>query len=656
MFRMIPQLRLRERITAFHIILLVLTSLTGPQAIAGLYDTGEGGPPFPVPEMDVRSLTAGFDRPQGLENDALLNLSTANVNLVFTIGTNEVTQIGGTARASDGNYIITGGFTGSIEFGSETITSSGGYDFFIAKFDNAGNPIWIRTATGLASIADNLSVDGGIALTVDPSTGEIYVGGTFVKQMTFLDAEGNVILELSDGRSDNLINFELFVAKYDADGNLEWALGGESGSIAAATDLNSGRNMVTSIILDGDGNPYVGGRFSGTNLFGEEVTVVGEGDFFLASLDTDGSAPFWVSVAGTSGDDVLLSLSVDALGYINVLGVIGEGLFELPDSDITWYNESETYDTFVMSYDNNGEWYFASFLGAGEQVVGQDVASDPIGSIYVTGRFAGEASFAGSDLVLNSTVQEGFLAKYDLNGDALWAIQFGADNETASGRRVVADAEGNTYVYGVFRTMGVFGKETEMPDTLYANGFTDMFLMKYDTEGNYQWVRRLDGSDTESLDLIHSDVNRVNSNPTQMVYSDVNGPEVTISGDFNGTLFDLTAPADVRLGFVAAIDVTDLVTSAETIASQPQGLAAVSVYPNPVSDMARIGFTLGQQERVSIELTNTLGQRVMDISGQTYSSGSHTVTLDAAGLNAGLYFCTVTTGSHRETLRMVVVR
>jgi len=309
----------------------------------------------------------------------------------------------------------------------------------------------------------------------------------------------------------------------------------------------------------------------------------------------------------------------------------------------------------VMSYDINGEWYFASFLGAGETVIGNDVTSDPIGSTYVTGTFAGEASFAGSDIVLTTTaVQEGFLAKYDLNGDALWAVQFGSDDDASTGRRLVADAEGNTYVYGVFRTMGVFGKETEMPDTLYANGDTDMFVMKYDTDGNYQWVRRLDGSDTESLDLISSEENRVRSNPTQMVYSDVNGPEVIISGDFNGTLFDLTAPESTRLGFVAAIDVTELVTSIVAIAAQPEGLVSVSAYPNPVQDRSTISFTLPQQERVSIELTNSLGQRVMDITDQSYGAGSHRVNMDATGLQAGLYFCTVTAGTHRETLRMVV--
>jgi len=406
--------------------MVVLGSMTSLQVVAGVYDW-TGPPVMPEWHTDVRNQTADVSRPWGLENAALLNLSTDNVNLAFTIGSTEVTQIGGTAKDSQGNYIITGGFTGTIEFGSTTITSSKDYDFFIAKYDNTGNPIWIRTATGLASIADNFSVDGGIALTVDPTTGEIYVGGTFVKQMDFIDANGDVQVTLTDGRSDNLLNYELFLAKYAADGILEWAVGGESGSSAAETDLNSGRNMVTAIILDDEGNPYVGGRFSGTNLFGETVNVSGMGDFFLASLDTDGSSPFWVSIAGTPGDDVITSLSIDGFGYINVLGILGEGLVQFPNSSVTYENGTGNYDTFVMSYDINGEWYFASFLGAGESVVGNDVASDADGNIFVAGQFQGEASFVGSTIVLesDSAIDCAFLVKYDIEGDALWALRTG---------------------------------------------------------------------------------------------------------------------------------------------------------------------------------------------------------------------------------------
>ncbi|MCF8277088.1 MAG: T9SS type A sorting domain-containing protein [Flavobacteriales bacterium] len=604
-------------------------------------------------ESDFRQTTEGLDRPSGLENDAILNLNSTTVNLAFSIGSSAVTQIGGTVKDSDGNYIVTGGFTGTIEFGSQTITSSKDYDFFIAKYDNSGDPVWIRTATGLVNLPDYLSVDGGIALTVNPTTGEIYVGGTFVKSMQFLDGDQAVVASLSDGRNDNLVNYELFVAKYDAAGELEWALGGESGSNAAASNLNEGRNMITSIILDDDGYPYVGGRFSGTNLFGETVSVSGMGDFFLASLDSDGSSPFWVSIAGTPGDDVITSLSIDGLGYINVLGVLGEGLVEFPNSSVTYENGTGNYDTFVMSYDINGDWYYVSFLGAGEEVVGNDVASNLDGSMFVAGQFKGEASFVGSNIVLesDSAIDCVFLVKYDLQGDALWAVRSGGTHY-AKANRVVNDAEGNAYVYGIFSEMAIFGIETAAPDTLYSNGITDMFLMKYDADGNYQWVRRLDGSETESLDLISSLENNIRSNPTQMVYSDVNGPEIILSGDFNGTLFGLTAPTDVRLGFVAAIDVSEIVTGVDENAVASIGLLA---YPNPMNGEGIVQFSLDRTEVVTAELTNAIGQKVSTLASGSFGTGQHRVSIDRNQLVSGIYFCTINTSQTSETVRLVLL-
>ena len=610
-------------------------------------------PESPVSGGNIQLLSNKLEQPWGLENDAILNLEMATVNLAFTIGTTAVTQIGGTAKDSDGNYIVTGGFTGTIGFGSGTVSSSKDYDFFIAKYDNSGNPVWIRTATGLTSHSDPLSMDGGLALTVDPTTGDIYVGGTFVKFMEFRDANGAVDTVLTDGRSDNLINYELFVAKYDTDGTLLWAQGGESGSPASAADLNTGRNMISSIILDADGNPYVGGRFSGTNLFGETVNVAGMGDFFLASLDTDGSAPYWVSIAGTPDDDLITSLSIDGFGYINVLGVLGEGTVTFPASTITYNNQTGTYDTFVMSYDINGEWYFASFLGAGEAVVGNDVASDSQGNIFVAGQFRGEASFVGSSMVLesDSAIDCAFLAKYDIEGDALWAVRTGGSFYTKA-NRVVTDADGNAYVYGLFSAMAVFGTETQQPDTLYSNGVTDMFLMKYDAEGNYQWVRRLDGSDTESLDLIESEANAVRSNPTQLIYSNVNGPEVILSGDFSGTLFDITAPQDVRLGFVSVIDVSEIVTSAGENAVASLGLLA---YPNPMNDEGIVQFSLDRSEIVSVELTNAIGQKVSTLASGSFGTGQHRVSIDRDQLVSGIYFCTISTSQTTETVRLVLL-
>jgi hypothetical protein len=179
-----------------------------------------------------------------------------------------------------------------------------------------------------------------------------------------------------------------------------------------------------------------------------------------------------------------------------------------------------------------------------------------------------------------------------------------------------------------------------------------MFLMKYDTDGNYQWVRRLDGSDTESLDLISSEENRVRSNPTQMVYSDVNGPEVILSGDFNGTLFGLTAPTDVRLGFVASIDASEIVTGVDENAATSFDLLA---YPNPMNDEGIVQFSLDRSEVVTVELTNAIGQKVSTLASGSFGTGQHRISIDRNQLVSGIYFCTINTSQSSETVRLVLL-
>ena len=52
------------------------------------------------------------------------------------------------ALDKSGNSYITGQFGSSATFGSTTLTTSGGFDIFLAKFDNSGNVVWASKAGG----------------------------------------------------------------------------------------------------------------------------------------------------------------------------------------------------------------------------------------------------------------------------------------------------------------------------------------------------------------------------------------------------------------------------------------------------------------------------------------------------------------------------
>ena len=79
----------------------------------------------------------------------------------------------GNACAADanGNYYIAGSFTGTATFGTNTLTSAGQTDAFIAKYNNAGALLWVRRAGGPGfDAANGIAVDGA---------GNCYVTGSF---------------------------------------------------------------------------------------------------------------------------------------------------------------------------------------------------------------------------------------------------------------------------------------------------------------------------------------------------------------------------------------------------------------------------------------------------------------------------------------------
>lgn len=650
-------------VTLFHLFLISLFIFYSKPNYAGVSTGSLSNLPK---EIDINEIK-GDVVPKGLNNSALLNLESSLLpsgivfNSAYQIGGSAVTQIGGTAIDADGNNFITGGFTGTINIGEITLTSSGGYDFYIAKLDPSGNILWARVAAGSSTLATKFAIEGGIAIAVDKS-GDCYVGGSFVKSMSFLDESGDTLVELTDGRNDDSINFEVFVAKYKSTGDLMWAQGGNSGSGGTLNNLGVGLNSVNCLILDTEDYPYIGGRYSGTDFLETAVSPNGDGDFFVASLDPDDGTPYWISMTGTAGDDLALALSVDHLGYINVLGSIGPGEIALPDTTLTYTNDTGSSDTFIISYDIDGEWYFASIIGGGDDIIGNDIASDPAGNIYVTGEFSGEASFAGSDLTLvgNEQFRDGYIAKYDLNGNALWVRQFGSIAETR-GNRIVVDENSNSYIVGVFSNQAVFGVESPTPITLTSNSSSDMFVVKYDSSGNFIWVKQIDGGGTEGLDLIASVDVPVSTNPIQLIYSNKNDGELIISGDFNNVLaldnLSLSAGANSRSGFVANLTVSTNATSIED--NQPKVGHEFSLsqnYPNPFNPTTTLNFSLPKAEVVKIDVFNSIGQKVETLADTKFTSGSHQVVWDATGMASGLYFYSISTGKYKETKKMTLLK
>ena len=137
------------------------------------------------------------------------------------------------------------------------------------------------------------------------------------------------------------------------------------------------------------------------------------------------------------------------------------------------------------------EWQWASQAGGSNWDSGNGITIDDNGNSYVTGFFQGTATF-GSYSLTSSGGCDIFVAKMDATGNWLWATQAGgSDDDYAYG--IAIDNSGNSYVTGSFLDIATFGAYS-ISITGGVWYYSDIFVAKIDTNGNWLWANNAGGS------------------------------------------------------------------------------------------------------------------------------------------------------------------
>ncbi|HLG02603.1 MAG TPA: SBBP repeat-containing protein, partial [Bacteroidia bacterium] len=184
-----------------------------------------------------------------------------------------------------GNSYITGFFNGTATFGGNTVISSGVQDIFIAKYDNAGNCVWVQRAGGSGS-------DIGNGITVD-NAGNVIVTGEFAGSAAF----GSTTLNSLNGTTD------VFTTKLDANGNFLWAKKGSGWLSDRGFDVD----------CDASGDIYITGQFSDTITFDVPHFNTMLNAIFVVKYDAAGNE-IWFRKIGNAAVNISNSLMCDAGG------------------------------------------------------------------------------------------------------------------------------------------------------------------------------------------------------------------------------------------------------------------------------------------------------------------------------------------------------
>ncbi|MEM7368016.1 MAG: T9SS type A sorting domain-containing protein [Bacteroidota bacterium] len=253
----------------------------------------------------------------------------------------------------------------------------------------------------------------------------------------------------------------------------------------------NGWEYTTQVDADSSGYSYVVGNFFGTVSFGSTtLTASSSSDMFVARLDPNGAYE-WVRQVNTVGSTTT-ELCVDKFGgNVYVAGNYWSGTI---DFDGITINSSGGSGAYIAKYDALGVIQWVEEIPNGIAVGGLD--TDAQDNLIVAGSYYDVVTIGTTSLPHNGNTQyvSIFLAKYTTNGLPLWAEPIETISLGNGLGSYVSDLQispqGDIAVTGIFGSESVFGS-----DTLYSiQDSGDMFVAKYDDNGNYLWAKDTDAT------------------------------------------------------------------------------------------------------------------------------------------------------------------
>lgn len=336
----------------------------------------------------------------------------------------QATQGRGVAVAPNGDVILLGTFTGTLNLGGADLIGRDNASFptttFLARFDPRGELLWSKSIdVDLGPAAQGLSL-------ATNAGGDTVVGGFFQES---IQLGGDFIAEVQTG----------VVASFDADGKAlwTWVSRGES-------------SLITAVAVDATGAVYAAGSNFGVYDYTQPDVAATLPSGFITKLSFTGQPIFTTRLDATIAQSApyIRSLTLGASGEVAFSGgfandiVFGAETFSV-------LGEPEAFVAEISGDTGEARWLtpIKTAFGHAEAMA---VAVGPSGRVYATGHYQGdELTMAGLTLGPTSGVSM-FLLELDAAGKATDGRIFDHAGQLSVGRSLAIDPAGALLLAGHF--------------------------------------------------------------------------------------------------------------------------------------------------------------------------------------------------------------
>ncbi|MCU0359549.1 MAG: T9SS type A sorting domain-containing protein [Bacteroidia bacterium] len=507
-------------------------------------------------------------------------------------------QISGLANDQNGNAYMVGAYSNTLSFGSFSSTSNNVFsDGFMFKVDGTGAAMWSLFAGGNGS-------DGFTDLAVDAS-GDIYVAGII----------GSPSMAIGGFTVTNSSFFQFFIMKMNAQGNIVWVKSSSSGS---ATNCK---------ITSDNSGIYLAGVFSdNAPLVIESSTLVSSGleDIFMMKFDIAGNL-LWATKSGGPASDYANSIDLSQSGDIFISGGFNSNTLSFGTNTISGAPTSTNYCGYTAKFSNSGQNIWVKKVNPINNMVHPGaLTTDASGNSYFCGTFSAPGVIIDTH-TLSTTGTNYFLAKYDSNGNVLWATNEGGSEYTWS-KDIAMDYNNNVYVCGNYKGSTVMvGSFPLTNDSTTQN----VFLAGYNSNG--QIITALQGGGK-----FNDEIAQLSVGPLGEIYVGGSFDNSTVFGTH--TLSTLQGLSDMFLTKAASISVA--------VPENPNYKMLLKLYPNPVQSNLVV-MVPDIKSQLYFSILNLLGQTLAEgelkqisteLDVQKLKPGFYTFTISGDGINESIKF------------------
>ena len=476
----------------------------------------------------------------------------------------------------------TGWYTTAISFGPYNLSSYHSAAF-LAKYNTAGNILWAKT-----SIAPGTGGAEGTNVFIDMNN-NIYITGSYQKVVSF---DGNTL----DSASLN----NTFLVKYNVSGNLIWAVN---------TPDHSNSMAYQACTVDAAGNIYQMGYFTNQSLIiGPDTFVnalVNNADIFFITYDASGNI-LWAKHGAGDNVDYPNEITMDLQGNVYMTGYSHSNNL-IFGQDTVHTNAGSMY---VIKFDSSGNmiWNKAFGPSANDWTA---ITFDSHNDFYLGGTITGSSLTIDAITLTPPLTAASFLAKFDANGNVIWAKCGGGRNGACG---VVVDNMDNPYI------LGGFGQNNISFDTVYLTAhyqapyFDPLYVVKYDSSGHVQWGTKLaSGAD---------DVCGIAIGPTNNIYIGADYTYDTLIAG-NDTLLN---PVFGEYPYVAKLGYPSIGENINLVSANTE---ACSLFPNPFHN--NLNINLKDDAPAELIIYDITGRKILQ------SVFTRAATINTDHLAAGIY-------------------